>query len=138
MCPENPAYLANGDIVFNGGPYLDSHGLGTFIAHPDGSNLHRLFRRYYSSVSGNGRWFALKASKRVVVRGPKGGLVPITPPDDEEYVYNSPSISADGEWVAYVRVHIRPKDPKGTAWQRCLPGSPKWDGSTKADLWRYF
>jgi hypothetical protein len=43
----------------------------------------------------------------------RGGLVPITPRDDEEYVYNSPSISADGEWVAYVRVHIRPKDPKG-------------------------
>jgi hypothetical protein len=112
LCPSNPAFVQSGQIVFDARAEEGLRPSGTYIADRDGS-IHLLFPSYYESVSADGRWFVVHAKHRLAVWGVDGRHYSITSRENDEFHYWGASISAGGKWIAYARVHIRPKKPKG-------------------------
>lgn len=104
LCPHNPAFLANGNIVF--GAYPPRRGSNeTYEVSADGSHLHRLFKDPENACTTNGRLFVsgLESSKVLLLLNAKGRVLHRLAPRLPFKVgqYRDASLSADGKWVIY-------------------------------------
>jgi Tol biopolymer transport system component len=96
LCDDNPAFLADGRIVFDA-----RHG--TYVVDADGGRLTRLFGGEVSANTADGRWFIADDHQTICLLDSKGRrvrrLAPVLPAHDGEYL--RPRFSPDGNWIVY-------------------------------------
>lgn len=114
LAVNNPAYLANGRIIFAGAHAQGAHP-GTFEMLANGAHLHKLFAAEQIATSPDGRSFVItdhKSSYRTLLLLDRRGrrLRKLTPPakPGADLRYLDATFSPNGRWIAYER-RIEPR-----------------------------